>query len=55
MVRTMLNKNNIPKYFWDEAINTFCYVLNRVLFRLILKKTPYELWKDKKKKKKNQH
>ena len=45
MVRTMLNENNLPKYFWAEAVNTFCYVLNRVLLRPILNKTPYEFWK----------
>lgn len=27
-----------------EAINIFCYVSNRVFLRLILHKTPYELW-----------
>ena len=31
MVRTMLNENTLPKYFWAEAINTTCYILNRVL------------------------
>ena len=45
MARTMLNENNLPKYFWAEAVNTSCYVLNRILLRPILKKTPYELWK----------
>ena len=44
----MLNENNLPKYFWAEVVNTSCYVLNRILLRLILKKTPYELWKNKK-------
>ena len=48
MTRTMLNENNLPKYFWAEAVNTSCYVLNRVLLRPILKKTLYELWKNKK-------
>ena len=48
MARTMLNENNLPKYFWVEAINTSCYVLNRILLRPIIKKTPYELWKNKK-------
>ena len=48
MARTMLNENNLPKYFWAEAVNTSCYVLNRVLLRPILKKTLYELWKNKK-------
>ena len=29
-------------------VNTSCYVLNKVLVRPILKKIPYELWKNKK-------
>ena len=48
MARIMLNENKIPKYFWAEAVNTSCYVLNRILLRSILKKTPYEFWKNKK-------
>ncbi|KAH9781762.1 Integrase catalytic domain-containing protein [Citrus sinensis] len=48
MARTMLNENALPKYFWAEAVNTACYVLNRVLIRPHLNKTPYELWKDRK-------
>ncbi|KAH9686293.1 Integrase catalytic domain-containing protein [Citrus sinensis] len=48
MARTMLNENALPKYFWAEAVNTTCYVLNRVLIRSYLNKTPYELWKDRK-------
>lgn len=48
MARTMLNENTLPKYFWAEAVNTACYVLNRVLIRPHLNKTPYELWKDRK-------
>ena len=48
MARTILNENNLPKYFWAEAINTSCYVLNRILLRHILNKNPYELWKNKK-------
>jgi len=45
LARTMLNENSLPMYFWADAVNTTCYVLNRVLIRLILKKTPYELFK----------
>ncbi|GAB2272695.1 hypothetical protein Dimus_038989 [Dionaea muscipula] len=48
MARTMLIENNLPKYFWAEAVNTSCHILNRISIRPILKKTPYELWKDKK-------
>ena len=45
LARTMLNETNLPKYFWADAVNTACYVSNRVLIRPILKKTPYELFK----------
>ena len=48
MARTMLCEGNLPKYFWAEAVSTACYILNRVLIRSILKKTPYELWNDRK-------
>jgi transposase InsO family protein len=44
MSRTMLCENNLPKYFWAEAVSTSCYILNRALIRPILKKTPYELY-----------
>ncbi|KAH9734288.1 Integrase catalytic domain-containing protein [Citrus sinensis] len=48
MTRIILNENSLPKYFWAEAVNTACYVLNRVLIRPNLNKTPYELWKNRK-------
>ena len=44
IARIMLCENNLPKHFWAEAVNTACYILNRVLLRPILNKTPYELW-----------
>lgn len=44
----MINETNLPKYFWVDVVNTACYVLNRVLIRPILKKTPYELYKGRK-------
>ena len=48
MARTILHENNLPNYFWAEAVNTSCYILNRVLIRSSLVKTSYELWKNKK-------
>ncbi|KAK9163296.1 hypothetical protein Syun_004198 [Stephania yunnanensis] len=33
MCRTMLNEYNIAKHFWAEAINTACYVINKVNVR----------------------
>jgi len=44
----MLNEIELPKYLWATAVSTTCYVLNRVLIRPILKKTPYELFKGRK-------
>jgi len=48
LARTMLNENGLPKYFWADAVSTACYVLNRVLIRPILKRTPYELFRGRK-------
>ncbi|GAV61978.1 hypothetical protein CFOL_v3_05503 [Cephalotus follicularis] len=48
MTRTILCENDLPKYFWAEATNTACYILNRTSIRPILKKTLYELWKERK-------
>jgi len=48
MARTMINESNVEKYFWAEAINTSCYIINRVSIRNFLNKAPYELWKNKK-------
>ena len=47
MARTILNENGLPKYFWTEAVNTACYIVNRAHIRFMLEKTPYELWKDR--------
>nr|KYP40181.1 Copia protein [Cajanus cajan] len=44
----MLNETKLPKYFWADAINTACHVLNKVLIRPILKKTPYEIYNGRK-------
>ena len=48
MTRIMLCESNLSKYFWIKVINIACYILNHTLIRLILKKIPYELWKEKK-------
>nr|GEW13585.1 putative ribonuclease H-like domain-containing protein [Tanacetum cinerariifolium] len=41
--RTMLVDSLSPTTFWAEAVNTACYVLNRVLVTKPHNKTPYEL------------
>ncbi|GKA40157.1 putative ribonuclease H-like domain-containing protein [Tanacetum coccineum] len=40
---TMLADSLLPIPFWAEAVNTACYVLNRVLGTKPQNKTPYEL------------
>ncbi|GJU88763.1 ribonuclease H-like domain-containing protein [Tanacetum coccineum] len=41
--RTMLTDSLLPIPFWAEAVNTACYVQNRVLVTKPYNKTPYEL------------
>ncbi|GKC07109.1 retrovirus-related pol polyprotein from transposon TNT 1-94 [Tanacetum coccineum] len=48
MSRTMLNEQSIPQKFWCDAVDTSTYILNRILIRHFLGKTPYELFKGKK-------
>ncbi|KAK2385091.1 putative mitochondrial protein [Trifolium repens] len=46
--RVMLHAKNVPYHFWAEAMNTACYVHNRVTLRKGTTFTLYELWKDRK-------
>ncbi|GJV38710.1 retrovirus-related pol polyprotein from transposon TNT 1-94 [Tanacetum coccineum] len=48
MIRTLLNEQSIPQKFWCNAVDTSTYILNRILIRPFLEKTPYELFKGKK-------
>nr|GFA65705.1 retrovirus-related Pol polyprotein from transposon TNT 1-94 [Tanacetum cinerariifolium] len=41
--RTMLEDFLLPILFWAEAVNTVCYIQNRVLMTKSHNKTPYEL------------
>ncbi|WVZ76688.1 hypothetical protein U9M48_024641 [Paspalum notatum var. saurae] len=43
MARTMLDENRTPRGFWAEAVNTACYIANRIFLRAFLGKTSYEL------------
>ncbi|GJX03492.1 ribonuclease H-like domain-containing protein [Tanacetum coccineum] len=42
--RTMLADSKLPTAFWAEAVNTACYVQNRVLVTMPHNKTPCELF-----------
>ncbi|GJX92428.1 putative ribonuclease H-like domain-containing protein [Tanacetum coccineum] len=44
VARTMLADSKLPTTFWAEAVNTACYVQNRVLVIKPYNKTPYELF-----------
>src|ERR1044072_7930185 len=48
MARTMIQETDMAKHFLAEAVNTTCYIQNRISIRPILNKTPYELWNNKK-------
>ena len=48
MARTMLLESGMSKNFWADAMSTSYYILNRVMLRPILKKTPYELIRGRK-------
>ncbi|GAU44283.1 hypothetical protein TSUD_371830 [Trifolium subterraneum] len=46
--RAMLHAKKLPYSFWDEAMNTACYIHNKVTLRSGTTTTLYELWKNKK-------
>jgi len=46
--RTIFCESSLPKYFWADAVSTACYVMNMILIRPILKKTPYKLFNGRK-------
>jgi len=48
MTRTMLIASGLPINFWAEALNTTCCIISRCMIRPILNKTPYELFKGRK-------
>jgi hypothetical protein len=43
----MLDEHRTPRRFWAEAVNTACYVSNRIYLRVHKKKTCYELMHDR--------
>ncbi|KAI9165824.1 hypothetical protein LWI28_021175 [Acer negundo] len=48
MARVILLKKNVPGNIWAEAVNTACYIGNRVFLRPGTRQTSYELWNGKK-------
>ena len=43
MARTMLDEHRTPRKYWAEAVNTACYVSNRIFLRAFMHKSSYEL------------
>jgi hypothetical protein len=43
MAQTMLDDHRTPRRFWAEAVNTACYVSNRIYLTVHKKKTCFEL------------
>nr|GEU51645.1 retrovirus-related Pol polyprotein from transposon TNT 1-94 [Tanacetum cinerariifolium] len=48
MSMTLLNEQSLPQKFWCNAVYTSTYILNQILIRSILGKTPYELLRGRK-------
>ncbi|GJU45893.1 retrovirus-related pol polyprotein from transposon TNT 1-94 [Tanacetum coccineum] len=46
--RTTLKEHAFPQKFWCNDVDTLAYILNRILIRAILGKTPYELLRGRK-------
>lgn len=44
MERKMLKEANLPIVYRKEVVHSFVYILNRVLLRINISKTPYEIW-----------
>ena len=44
----MIHAKKLPYHFWAEAMNTACYIHNRVTIRSGTSVTLYELWKGRK-------
>lgn len=44
MARCMLAEKKLPKSFWEEAMNTGVYLLNRLPTKAPHNQTPFEAW-----------
>lgn len=47
MAKAMIHGNNVSPRFWDEVVNTACYIINRVYVKPGTNTTPYEIWQGK--------
>jgi hypothetical protein len=42
IARTMHDEHKAPRHFWAHAINTSCYISNKIFLCSILNLTPFE-------------
>ena len=42
-----MSNSTLPEFLWGEALKTIVHILNRVPAKVV-RKTPYELWVDRK-------
>ncbi|GKA88392.1 retrovirus-related pol polyprotein from transposon TNT 1-94 [Tanacetum coccineum] len=47
-LNALLNEQYLPQKFWCNAVDTSTYILNQILIRSILGKTPYEILRGRK-------
>ena len=40
--RNMLSDAGLQQYYWDEGVDTTCYLVNRLSMLSLVDKTPYE-------------
>ena len=48
MARTMISEYGLPHYLWAEAVNTSCYISNRVFLCKNTSKTSFEIYYSRK-------
>ena len=46
-VRSMLSDVGLSQDYWEEEVDTSCYVVNRSSTSTLVNKTPYEAWDGK--------
>lgn len=44
MGKTLLNNQGLPRKFWADTINTFCYICNRCSVRFIIGKKTNKIY-----------
>ncbi|MFW8314631.1 hypothetical protein, partial [Klebsiella pneumoniae] len=44
MSRSMLLESNLEEKFWAEAVLTAVYLRNRTITKVLVDKTPFEVW-----------